>query len=236
MLKDVAATSQLYPILDATARYTRAKTRTPRRMTSKHKAPLLLSDNTSSTPSHTFNILFNALYHLYHHLVWTLHCPRPNRHWQYQNTLASFTRLPPIRKMFIYFSNLELGSRTSYRNLIPFIVNRYTFYLIPMDLEMAFCGFHYRRTWRYFICFCFPTQDWRYVLYNSIKRGRCYTRCGIHPQALTKYELATNIQTLSTIVTSVPPSTTSRFHDSSQTADQNLPKHDSVLDRSWRVR
>lgn len=39
--------------------------------------------------------------------------------------------------------------------LIPFIVNRYTFYMIPMDLEMAFCGFHYRRTWRNIICFCF---------------------------------------------------------------------------------
>lgn len=52
--------------------------------------------------------------------------------------------------------------------LIPFIVNRYTFYMIPMDLEMAYCGFYYRSTWRNFILFfAVLLEDWRYILYNS---------------------------------------------------------------------
>ena len=60
MLRDVVATSQLYPTLDVTARCTRAKIRTPLRMTSKHITPLLVT-HTSSTPSHTFNLPITRL-------------------------------------------------------------------------------------------------------------------------------------------------------------------------------
>jgi cytidine deaminase len=79
--------------------------------------------------------------------------------------------------------------------LIPFIVIRYIFYLIPMDLEMAFVdstiGVHGAASF----VFAFLLKTGGMFCTIVTKRGRCYMRCGTCLQALTKYELATNIQT-----------------------------------------
>jgi hypothetical protein len=104
-------------------------------------------------------------------------------------------RLPDIQ-MAVFFL-VQPGVWTmNLLTLIPFIVNRYTFYMIPMDLEMVFCGFHYRRAWRNIICFCFCfcscflLEDWWYILYNSNQKRSYQMRRGIIPQPLIEYELA----------------------------------------------